>query len=245
MLGAFGGHSDLYAGGLFRGVDLIFGDPAGIQCQAIGVRVQNGYSFTIGQTGVPTGKYVAFFGDYRIHAGSDVGIVALHQVIVRYATVDIIQDVAVITGSGTAVNAVEVHVGIAAATAKFTGGVLTVGLTPQHKGIDQLVAGGAVGDGRMENAVIIGCPGLTHVVGEQDQGIQLVLGQGHAIAVSKLIDRFFEGGGMLFQHLLALFFGDGVLFIIRNLIIRAKGTIADGIMVVIPIRLFLKTLVFL
>ena len=244
VLRTFSSNRNFYAGGLCRLCRAVIGKPMGIQSHAIGIRIQNGDLFTAVLLRVPTFKYVTFSGGYRSNRDGNIRVVSLHQIILGFTAVELKQGPAVVCRCGTAIDTVEIHIGIAAAAAKLTGGIITVGLAPQHKGVDQLIAGCTVGDGHMENAVSIRCPGRAYIVREQHQRIQLILGQLQTVLISKAVDGFFKFGGMLPEHLLALFFGDGIFGIVAHFIIRTKRTVADGVMLEIPIRLSFKAFVF-
>ena len=246
-MGIFAGNGHLDTLGLLlRRNSTVIGTPMGVQGCLVGIRVQDRNLLTAGGCCVPAFKYVALIGCYGNDFCSQVGIIALNQIIFGFTAVQIEQRIAEICRYGTVVYTVQIDIGFTATAIQLA---LAVGdfigrLAPNNECRDQLVAGSTLGDCLMENARGLGSPGRAAVIRKQNQCIQLLLIQRQTVLVRKLINSIFEFRSISTKLRFCFFPGHGVFHVVINFVYRAGRTITDGPMVHILIRLASKALVF-
>ena len=83
---------------------------------------------------------------------------------------------------------------------------------------------------------------MTYIVRKQRNGIVLILGKYDVIFLYVTVQRILHLGHIVLEELLGLFMGNAVFCIIFDLIVRAAGTVADGILLLIPVGILAEAL---
>ena len=155
---------------------------------------------------------------------------------------------------------VELHIGI---VGRNDGGInaVKVQVSLHQTAIDQTQAGAAAGNGPLGHGIEeivsgpivqhsilnLGAAGTAHPAGTDiickgNQCIELILGQIQVICLVVVVDRLHKARQFLCQQRLGLSLGDAVGHILVQLVVRAAGAVADGILAVIPVGLFAESL---
>ena len=210
------------------------GAPHGIQGLSCLGRAQRSNSGAAGLGGVPAGKGLAGVGGDSLDGRRLGAVITLHLVLTHIAAIGIQQDICIVGRRCCGVLAVQVQVGLAQAALDQAGAGGAAHIAPQADGIQEIIAGGLVQNGRAELAGT-GGPGGTAVVGEGDQRIKLGLGQRQGIGAGKGIDGSFQRGHMGPHGGICFFFGNGGT-------LRAGGAVANGPLAVVPVGLLVEAL---
>ncbi len=210
--------------------------PVGIQGLALGGVIQMGDPLAACGSGVPAQEAVAGVSGSGLNGNGHGSVIALDSGF-RGAAVGIEEHICKITGSLLGIVAIQVHIRLCQPAGNKAGKHIGACLAPEGHAVNKVVAGLALNHGSTEIAVRLG-PGGSHIIGEQHQGIKLVLGELQLIVGSQLVDAGLHGCQMRPQEGVRLLLGNSA-GIVRSL---AAGTIADGILPIVLMGLGGETL---
>ena len=192
--------------------------------------------------GIPTQETVAALGNSGLDLSRLAGIISLNGHIGNHTLQTTVKnDILVVCGRNVAVNTVQIQICLAQTALDQAGIHFAAGLAELCHSKNEIIAGSAIDDSTTESAILVH-PVSAQIVCKENQCVKLVLGQSQRTVANKGIDRVLERLQILFQQFGSLCFRDAVSIIISQVITGHTGTITNGPLAVVIVRIFTETL---